>query len=415
MIASILAAAQSMVMIFGASSLLGVAATAVISLASAYTYTLSTIGAFGMRRFHASDADRQYSQREYLWSRFITVNAMFVIAAVFIVMKSWDPQSTPMKLGVIAILVLIRAVDCIDDVITGHFQQTGRLDIGSRITALRLVVCTLGFLVSLIITRDLMLSLIISFVLSLLVLAVLARSALQGYDPDRVRTVDRVKVWKLLWACMPLFIWGFLGMYITNAPKFGIESAMEGIAQKQAQACYGIISMPAFVISLLSGLVFHPIIHSLSRQWLDRDLVGFGRTVTRISLVILGITAACVTGGALLGLPILSLASPLVDLGGLELELAILLLGGGFTAFSAFFSTVLTIMRRQLAAAVALGVAAAFGLTSHWWAQWQGLLGVCLLFLTMYALNTLIAGVLIWWTWRSRRFKGTPHSEASTT
>lgn len=63
-------------------------------------------------------------------------------------------------------------------------------------------------------------------------------------------------------------------------------------------------------------------------------------------MIIAGISAVCIAGAYVLGIPVLSMLYH-TDLAGYKHELLILLLGGGFLAGSGYLSVVLTIMRCQ--------------------------------------------------------------------
>ncbi|MBR2683715.1 MAG: hypothetical protein IKE22_10685, partial [Atopobiaceae bacterium] len=63
-------------------------------------------------------------------------------------------------------------------------------------------------------------------------------------------------------------------------------------------------------------------------------------------LIIVGITAVCVGGAVLLGVPVLS-AFYNTDLSPFKLELSILVLGGGFLALASLFTMGITVMRKQ--------------------------------------------------------------------
>ena len=64
----------------------------------------------------------------------------------------------------------------------------------------------------------------------------------------------------ILWECMPLFIGSYLTLYVGNAPKYAIDDFLE----LKYQTYYGILYMPSFVINLLSGFVFKPLLVDLS-------------------------------------------------------------------------------------------------------------------------------------------------------
>ena len=60
----------------------------------------------------------------------------------------------------------------------------------------------------------------------------------------------------------------------------------------------------------------------------------------------IGLTVFVLAGGFVLGIPVLSVVYG-VDLAGYKTELMVLLLGGGFLAYTSFYQMILTVIRRQ--------------------------------------------------------------------
>ena len=64
--------------------------------------------------------------------------------------------------------------------------------------------------------------------------------------------------------------------------------------------------MMAFVVNLFSSFVFKPLIEPLSVKFNGGDLKGFTAVVKRQALIIVCITAVCVTGAYFLRIPVLT-------------------------------------------------------------------------------------------------------------
>jgi O-antigen/teichoic acid export membrane protein len=87
-------------------------------------------------------------------------------------------------------------------------------------------------------------------------------------------------------------------------------------------------------------------IEPISRMWNDGNASGFRRAFARQILLVLGITAVCVAGAWLLGVPVLGWLYN-TDLSSFQVELCVLVAGGGFLALASLFTMGITIMRRQ--------------------------------------------------------------------
>ncbi len=123
-----------------------------------------------------------------------------------------------------------------------------------------------------------------------------------------------------------------------------------------------------------------------------RQLIG---DVIKVICLICGLTVAAVVAGYFFGLPILSWIYHRSDLNPFGSELTLLLISGGFIALSGFLTTVLTIMRRQRPMMIGFLLSAAVGLTANWWVSTGGLLGACLLNISLFAIQVLILGVVV--------------------
>ena len=134
----------------------------------------------------------------------------------------------------------------------------------------------------------------------------------------------------------------FLLFYIGNAPKYAIDAVMDDVAQAQ----YGYIAMPVFVVGLLAGFIYNPIIASLADDWAEGRRGAFARRFALQTLIIVGITLVCIAGAWLLGVPVLNLLYN-TELAPYKTDLLVLLAGGGFLAMATLFTTGLTIIRWQ--------------------------------------------------------------------
>lgn len=147
---------------------------------------------------------------------------------------------------------------------------------------------------------------------------------------------------RLLKNCFPLFAGSFLSFYIGNAPKYAIDFLLTD----DLQACYGFLAMPVFVIGLLNGFIFNPMLFKLSCLWNEAKIKLFLKQVVMQIAIVAGITGVCILGAYLIGIPVLSLLYN-TNLSPYKTELLILLLGGGFLGLSGLLNAVIIIIRCQ--------------------------------------------------------------------
>ena len=104
----------------------------IYSIAFAVAALMLFIGQYGLRRFQSSDINEKYSFREYHGMRFITCGAMILASAGYcfygVIFRdySWD------KFTIVFLICLLKVIQAYADVLHGHMQQRGRLDVAAK-------------------------------------------------------------------------------------------------------------------------------------------------------------------------------------------------------------------------------------------------------------------------------------------
>lgn len=340
MASSMLYAFQSVILLMILTRTVGLLYAGIFTLAYANANLFLNIGKYGMRNYQVSDVEQHYSFGEYLASRKISVFAMMLLATLYVIFIAYTRNYTLEKSWIIIWMCCFKAIDAIEDVYYGEYQRQNRLDIAAKVMTLRLGISLLLFSIIVVVTGNLLLALIVSTFMSIFLLYLCLRITKDFFLINREKQPGNVR--RLLWECLPLATGAFLSFYIGNAPKYAIDSLLND----ELQACYGFIAMPVFVIGLLNGFVFTPMIYRLSVQWNDRNYNAFVRgTIFQIGIVAV-VTLICVVGAWIVGIPVLSFLYN-TDLSAFKIELLILLGGGGFLGLSGLLSALLTVMRKQ--------------------------------------------------------------------
>lgn len=344
---SMLFSFQSVILLMVVTRALDLSDAGVFTLAFANATLFLNMGKYGMRVFQLSDVKGQFSFEEYCASRCITVFLMLACAAAYDIYATVRNQYSLEKSLVIFIMCLLKAADAVEDVYASQYQRNNRLDIGAKLTTVRVGVTTLFFGVCIVLLRDLLLALILSTALTYILLFVMVRWANEPFDgvlkltkgfAVRHRSEARV----LLRICFPLFASAFLSYYLGNAPKYAIDANLND----ELQACYGFISLPASVVGMLSNFIFYPILYAMTQLWADGKIERFVRRFLIQMGIILLITLACLVGCFWLGVPVLFVIYH-TDLTAYRRELMILMVGGGFLGACTLLGFVITIIRSQ--------------------------------------------------------------------
>lgn len=390
-------AGQSAVILIFISRFLGVDAAGVFTIAYALGNLFCTMGKYGVRTFQITDVAERYRFRDYVLSRILTTAAATLITLIYLLVQWGVGQYDLGKAAVILVICLWKMVDSMEDVYYGMYQQQGRLDVGAKFYTIRLMISTAVFCLLLIFRLSLTVSSLVVLCISVVSALFLIRRSLPLIQVDR-QAAEKRRVLSMLRGCFPLFVGTSLSVYVGNAPKYMIDWYLD----EATQAIFGFIMMPAFVILVLNQFIYQPIIRDLGELWATGDRKRFVSRVMKQYAVVAAITVVIILGGALIGLPILSILYS-TDLTAYRPEFIVLLAGGGVYALVSFIMVPLTTVRFQSCIAIGFAVAAVASLLlgkplvlSH------GVMGASLLYLLLNVLLAVFFTACFFWKVRQK-------------
>lgn len=355
---SLLMAFQSVIFLMIITRTADLSEAGIFTIAYAIANMFLMIGKYGMRYFQVSDVKEEYSFEEYLVSRKITTVLMLVASILYIIKFSGISEYSIYKIWIVLWMCLNKIIDSMEDVYCGLYQQKGRLDVGAKILTIRMLLVITSYGVVMIIYKNQLTALVVSTLVSAIISVLFIHVTFPLFK-DRKKTYRISNVKKLLQQCSPIFAGSFLLYYIGNAPKYAIDL----ILPSEEQACYGFIAMPVFVIGLLSGFIFNPMLVKITILWERNRIRLFVYMIYRQIIIICAITAMCVVGAYFCGVQVLSIMYN-TDISYYKSELLILLLGGGMLGISSLLSAVLTIVRCQKYLVWIYGIIAIFAYLS---------------------------------------------------
>ncbi len=309
---------------------------AIFSLGFSIAQMMLTIGYFDMRAFQVTDVAKKYDFNTYLSSRLITCVIMIGFSFIYVIIKEYDIY----KATIILLLCFFKMIDAVEDVFHGELQLHGRLDIAAKLQSFRVLISIVVFSLCLVISYNLMLSLILTTIISILI--VFTNIPIMRQYTELKLSKQYTTIYKLLLTCLPLFIGSYLSIYIGNSPKYAIDLYLEPVFQTY----FNILFMPSFVINLFSSFAFRPILTSLALQFNEKKFSKYTKTISMLVIYSLFLTFIVIMISSFIGIPLLNLVYS-VNLNGYKLELLLLLLGGGISAVGTILYYSLTIMRKQ--------------------------------------------------------------------
>ena len=326
----------------------GIEQSGLFSLSYATAQLLLTIGRYGMRTYQATDLNFKYSFYEYIISRVITVFAMMLLGVIYSII-SFDNKFVITSILIIA----MKSIDAIEDVYHGRLQQTGYIEQMGKSQAFRNVYTLISFTLILILTHDLLMSLAVTVLTSIILCVVINHYMINKHIKTDLsqRRIENKSIFKLIYLCTGIFVGTFLSLCIYNIPKYAMVQKMS----IEYQTYYSILFMPTFVITLLCEFIFKPTITDIACRWHTNNKAEFKRLLLLNYGIIAMFSAVVLLGGHFIGRRLLELLYG-VDLSLYKIDFIILLLGGSVSAFVYFTYNILIAIRFEKSIKITYGI-----------------------------------------------------------
>lgn len=337
MMGSLCNAFSTVILLLLVNWILGNEMGGLFSFAYANAQMMLIIGGLEVRPIQTTDVEEEYPFQTYFTLRIVSCLLMVFVCVGYAYFSGFEGE----KFWIVIAFTVFKMVEAFTDVFGGMYQQYDRIDLSGKTFSLRVVMSTLIFGIILLCTHSLLVGAIAMGLVSLLLFFIYDLRFVDLF-PDIKIGFGSEKLGSLIKEILPLFIAAFIMSYISNAPKYAIDSYCSDILQNK----YSILFMPASVINLFSIFVFRPALVDMTKRWNQHDLAGLMRYIKRTTFFIIAMTAVCIAGGNLVGIPVLSFVYG-VDLSSDRLVLAVVMIYGGFSAFNTYFYYVITVMRAQ--------------------------------------------------------------------
>lgn len=349
------------------------------------------IGKYGVRQYQVTDVTEKYSLKNYINARYVSMVFMISAVAAYLGINILLNDYSYKKSVVVLLICLVKGVEAFEDVYHGRMQQMGRLDVAGRILGIRLFIFIAGYGILYIITEDILITTGINFIITLIVAV-----CLNSWVMPEFNSITKIKngmagAKKILWECLPLCICMCLNMYISNAPKYTIDS----VVSDDVQTKFNIVFMPVFIIALLANFIFQPFLKKMGELWADNNISRLVKDIIKFSVVIMVTDGIITLVGGFIGNPILG-AVYNVDLKDYNKELIIFMMAGGVIALQNLFIMVITTIRYQKYMIYGYIFTAAIMFLAGGRVLSQGnLIRLCLFFLGVLSILTLYCIALI--------------------
>lgn len=378
MLGSLTNAAVSLALMVVVSHICGGTVAGVFSLAYSTAQMMYTICVFEMRNIQVTDAKREFSFGGIAMFRIITTAAMGLFFVVFTAIKGFDKETVT----VMSIITVYMAAAAFSDLFQGNLHRNGYLSLAGRSLACQVALMAIVFTITLAISQKLIVA-VITMPIVILVWVLLHDLPLNN-NFNALKPEFKFKSQAKMFLCAaPLFLSSFMHQFIFNSPKYAIAEVFSGQEEqmKLLQAHYGYLVMPVFAINLLSIFVFRPQLITLSKDWAEKKIPAFFKTMIKLYVWVVIVTIMALVAGYFLGIPVLEMLYK-AELSDKRNVFMVLLLSGGFSAASTLTLTLFTTMRKQYFCLIAYAVTILFSfLAPSVFVAKGGLMGAALSYL----------------------------------
>lgn len=329
----------------------GLEDSGIFTLAFSLACLFCLIGGYEGRVYQVTDIKNEYSNKEYIVHRIITCFIMMLFVVGYCFFMGYDTY----KFFITFLLCLMKCLEVFSDVFYGFLQKEDQLYRVGISLFCKSVFSVLVFIIVDLLTKNLLITCLFVNIVWLLIFLI--------YDlPKSKKVIDNSKfywgnIFKLFKTGFFAFSISFLSVYLVNAQKY----ALDGVVSEDLQAIFGIILMPATIISLAGQYLLQPILNNIANSYSMGDKRNFNLLVIKALLFVFVFGIICIICAYLLGVPVLQLLYS-VDISDYKLDLLIIITGAILYAMSTLLSAALTTVRYTFIQFVVFGISSLIAL-----------------------------------------------------
>lgn len=330
----------------------GLKDSGVFTLAFSLACLFCFIGNYEGRVFQVTDVKQDFSNKEYIVHRISSCILMMVTVLIYCLIMKYDAY----KMSITFALCFMKCCEVFSDVFYGVLQKNDNLELVGKSLFFKSIASILVFVLLDIATKNLLLSCVGLDLIWLVVLFLydIPKTKKLIHQEEKISLTNIIKLYKDGFFSFSIL---FLGVYLVNAQKY----ALDGVVVESLQAIFGIVLMPATIISLACQYLLQPILNTIANLYALGQKKEFNILIFKSSLLVLAFGFACVIGAYLLGIPVLNILYG-VDISDYKLCLILIIVGAIFYSLSTLVSAALTTIRHTFVQFIVYSVTSLFAL-----------------------------------------------------
>lgn len=363
-----------------------------IDVAGVFIYAFSlccfffVFSAYYNRTFQVSDIKNKFSFSDYLTCRVV----LSILSLVLIIIFSLISQFTFYKIIVIILIMCFRNIEAISDCFYGEIQRHDELYKTGISLTVKSIGGTLLFLLSDLTTHSLLLSISALIVINLILFIFYDLRAYHKISKSLIR-FDVKNISKILKSCFPVFLFTALAIYLANCQKY----ILTYYGSNEIQTIFGILVMPATMISLIGSYLVNPFVNGLNNLHLQKNYKRFTNMILKImcGLLLCGFVGLVLCW--FIGIPILNFIYQMT-LDTYKIQLMLVIVASIFYALVLLMSGFLTVLKENRRQPILYIIAATIAtITSFIMIPTQGISGAVFSFLAAGIVLAFLYAILL--------------------
>ncbi len=278
--------------------------------------------------------NNKFSFNDYISLRIFTSIISLLLLLSFSLISDFNTY----KVLVIMFIMLFRSVEAISDCYYGMEQKNEHLYDAGISLSIKAILGLLVFIIIDYLTKNLLLAILGIVIVNLLLFVIYDMNKSRIFINNKIKFTNK-NFKKILIVTFPIFVFSFLSIYLTNCQKY----VLTYFVSDELQTIFGILIMPATVLSLAGSYIIMPFVNKLTLLFNTKKINDFNKLVSKLllALIIIGLLALVVCW--FLGIPVLSIIYS-TNLNNYKISLLLIIIASIFWGVSLVLSNILTVM-----------------------------------------------------------------------
>lgn len=314
----------------------GIEIAGIFSYSYAVVCLIYIVATYYNRVYQVSDVKNSFLENEYISTRLLTSIISLVMIIVFSILNHFSV----FQFWLLFLLMIFRSLEAISDCFYAFIQKKDQLYYVGKSLFFKSFIGIIIFGILDIYTHNILISLLLLILINIVGLLI---DIFKYYNLYKIRFFFAFrKTKKLLVSTFPVFMFSFLSIFLCNCQKY----VMKYFLDNSFQTIFGIIVMPATMLSLCGQYLLNPYINELSDNFYADDKKKLNRTINKIIISFCLLSAFILFVAYLFEIPVLNIFYS-INLDLFKLDSMIIILGAITYGLSSIISGLLTIIDKN--------------------------------------------------------------------